>query len=252
MNKQNLGKTKVWNPWVGCSKVSEACLNCNVDCTKPFKFEGYNFIPRRYPEKGSVILVTLLSDFFIEEADPYREGAWDFIKQHPNLIFLIITKRVDRISGCLPSDWGTGYNNVILSATIENNKRAVERLPIFKQIPAKHKWLSVAPLLEDLNLFDYLVEGWIEHIEVLGEKLFIQCNSETIRACKYEWIKKLSDQCRDLNIRFSVLVCGHKFIYNEETYSDNSACYYSKLADSLNLDVVIPITFELQGLTKII
>jgi protein gp37 len=46
----------------------------------------------------------MLSDFFIEEADLYIDQAWEIIKQHSNLIFVIITKRVHRIKDCLPSN----------------------------------------------------------------------------------------------------------------------------------------------------
>lgn len=251
--KQNLGRTINWHPWTGCTKVSEACVNCSVDTDRDFSFHGYAFNNRTDIPNGTVILVTLLSDFFLEEADPYREGAWNIIKQNPNLIFLIITKRVARIQDCLPVDWGQGYENVILSVTVENNKRALERLPIFKTIPAKHKWLSICPLLEDLDLESVLAEGWIECLEVLGEKQTRGTTSiDNVRECKYEWVKKLSDQCKKYNIRFSLLAAGCKFILNNQVVRDNKICYGSKFADSLNLDVEVPITFYLKDLIKTI
>jgi hypothetical protein len=49
-------------------------------------------------------MTCLSSDFFIEQADPYRDWAWSEIKNNPENIFLIITKRVDRIKDHLPKD----------------------------------------------------------------------------------------------------------------------------------------------------
>ena len=248
ISRQNLGKTIYWSPWLGCHKISEACLNCNVDVTRPFIAKRYSTLRLENAPAGSVILTAFSTDFFLEEADPYREQAWETIKTFPNLIFLIITKRVDRISKCLPVDWNEGYSNVILSITVETNQKVAERLPIFAKIPAKHKWLSVAPILEDINLSTYLKAANIECVEVLGEKCF-SLNNTKIRPCYYSWFKHLAEQCKEADLRFSILACGDKFNYNESWHSDNSACYHSILADSLNLDIVKPITFNLKDIT---
>jgi len=45
------------------------------------------------------------SDWFIKEADGWRDEAWSIIRQCPGLIFLILTKRVDRITDHLPAFW---------------------------------------------------------------------------------------------------------------------------------------------------
>jgi hypothetical protein len=48
---------------------------------------------------------------------------------------------------------------VVLSITVETNATVSERLPVFKDVIAKHKWLSVAPILEELDLEYYLAQG---------------------------------------------------------------------------------------------
>jgi hypothetical protein len=45
------------------------------------------------------------------------------------------------------------------------------------------------------------------------------------------------------------LAGGWKFIYNNSIYQDNYACYHSRIADDLNLDIIKPIVFELDGIT---
>ena len=62
--------------------------------------------------------------------------------------FYFFTKRIDRLEQCLPSDWGDGYDNVLIGCTVENQDRADYRLPIFLSLPIKHKSIIVSPILE--------------------------------------------------------------------------------------------------------
>ena len=245
-NKYNFGeKTYIWNPWRGCFKITEACENCYVKPENTFE-DCYYPLPHGNAKAGTVITVSLRSDFFLEEADKYRYKAWEEIKNNPNLIFLIITKRVDRIAECLPDDWGDGWDNVIIDVTAENQKRADERLPVLLGLPLKHKWVACSPLLEAIDLTPYLSTGKIEVVETLGEKAYTM----PARPIRYEWVKALCEQCVEYNVRFSVLYIGHNFIMPDGTViKDNCTCYHSQLADSLDLFHYKPITFKLQNST---
>lgn len=64
------------------------------------------------------------SDFFIEEADLWRASGWDFIRRRKDCIFVTTTKRPERITSCLPSDWGDDWSNFHLSISIENQEMA--------------------------------------------------------------------------------------------------------------------------------
>lgn len=75
---------------------------------------------------------TYTSVFFISEADQWREDARNMIEARPDVEFVIVTKRVERIMSCLPHDWGEGYRNVTLYSTVENMRRAGICLPVFK------------------------------------------------------------------------------------------------------------------------
>jgi protein gp37 len=130
------------------------------------------------------VTLCLHSDFFITEADKYRNKVWEEIKNHPNLIFKIITKRADRIAECLPQDWGEGYDNVILCVTVENQARAEERLPIVEKIPMKHRWIACTPMLEQMDLSKFLATGAFEMVEVLGERTY----KLEARPIKHAWV----------------------------------------------------------------
>lgn len=59
-------------------------------------------------KSGELICVCMSSDFFLEEADGWREAAWDTIRQRPDVKFFLLTKRPQRVEKCLPKDWGDG------------------------------------------------------------------------------------------------------------------------------------------------
>lgn len=237
--KQNIGKHYWWNAWVGCTPVSTACRNCYVKT--PFCNE-FNPIPDIDYPFGTVLDVCLKSDFFIEDADHLRQQAWEEIKSHPNYIFLIITKRASRIKDCLPPDWGDGYPNVILSVTAENQALADERIPHLLDIPCHHRWISVCPMIRPIRLSQYLSTGLIECVEACGEK----GHGGTPRQTKYEWVEYLSHQCKAHDVRFSLMFVGHNFKMPDGTImKDNTTCYNSRLADSLNLTHFKKVTFKL-------
>lgn len=240
-NRVNLGNTYFWNPWVGCTKISEACTNCFY-CPKfgEIVLDSAASLPDNLPH-GTVIVTAFRSDFFIDSADIYRTEAWQTIKDHPEYIFLICTKRVQRIEQCLPTDWGDGYDNVVIMVTTENQKRADERLPVFLNVPCKHKWIAAMPLLEPINIEKYLTQG-IEHVEVGGERAFPQY----VRSLNYDWVAALAEQCVRTNTRMSFMTVGSRFIMGDEVFTNcGSACYHSRKADSLELDVAIPLSFQL-------
>lgn len=244
-NKQNLGaRLYNWNPWLGCFQKSEACQNCFIYCLNDF-----NNLFRQFPEyfstlpSGTIVHVALYSDFFLKEADRYRTAAWNIIKKHPNLIFLIITKRPERIKDCLPEDWGSGWENVIFNITMENQARIEERMPFLIDLPCKHKWITCTPLLEEINLSEYLKLGIIEHVEVSGEK---GRNNHQARPLQIGWLKKLKEQCLNNRVRLSFLHTGHNCILDDGTIiKDDSTCYHSEIADNLDISYYEPLIFNL-------
>ena len=244
-NKQNLGNRLYnWNAWLGCYQKSEACQNCFIYSLNEF-IDVFHLFPREFSElpSGTLIHVTLYSDFFLAEADKYRTAAWNYIKNHPNLIFLIITKRPERIKDCLPEDWGDGWDNVIFDITVENQKRVEERLPILLDLPCKHKWATCTPLLEEVDLSMYLKTGQIEHVELSGEK---GRKNHPARPFKIEWAKKLKQQCVENNVRLSLVAAGHNCILEDDSVIyDDSTCYHSEIADSLNISYYKPLIFNL-------
>ena len=73
-----------------------------------------------YKMKPGLIYTCFSTDFLIEEADVWRDDIWKMIKERQDSMLLFLTKRIERFINCIPSDWGDGYDNVIVCSTIEN------------------------------------------------------------------------------------------------------------------------------------
>jgi hypothetical protein len=103
-----------------------------------------------------------MSDFFHEDADCWRNEAWDVIRQCRNLIWLVLTKRPERIKENLPADWdeGRGYPHVWLGTTC-GIRESFGRIDELREVPCALRFLSCEPLLEDLTGINLVGIGWI-------------------------------------------------------------------------------------------
>lgn len=154
----------------------------------------------------------MTSDFFLEEADAWRDEAWAMIRQRPDVTFSLLTKRAHRIKDCLPADWGDGWDNVFLAVSCENQARADERIPLLLDVPAKHKWVSLKPFIGEIDLESYLQTGQIETVLADGE------NYEGMRPLHYEWVKQIYEQCIAHHVEFIFGQTGNVFVKDGRTY----------------------------------
>lgn len=160
---------------------------------------------------GKVVFTCFTSDFFLKDADEWRPECWRMIKERSDCMFFFFTKRIDRFTECIPSDWGDGYDNVLIGCTIENQEMTDYRLPLFMAAPIKHKILAVAPLLGPINLSSYL-DSSIEEVSVGGE------SGVNARPCNYNWILDIRRQCVEKNVPFRFHQTGAYFIKDGKTY----------------------------------
>lgn len=224
MNTYNTGAIAHWNPWYGCAKVSEGCQNCFIKAQKILIPYPITFNVNIKNTKN--IIVSLNTDFFLEEADDYRNEAWEIIKNHPELRFIIITKRPERVNDHLPEDWNDGYDNVVIAVTCENQRCSDLRLPILKEMNCKHKWITCSPMLEEIHIEDYLAKGFIEHVECGGEKF-----TTSPREIRYEWVKSLRDQCEKYKVNMTFMYSGYKFLKDGHYLFDSGQCFNSYIAE---------------------
>jgi protein gp37 len=84
------------------------------------------------------------------------------IRRCRNLVWLILTKRPQRILEHLPEDWdeGRGYPHVWLGTTC-GTKKSFRRVEELRKIPCALRFLSCEPLLEDISEIDLQGIGWV-------------------------------------------------------------------------------------------
>ena len=178
-----------------------------------FKYQLSKYRDGTYKVKsGEMIRVCMTSDFFLEEADPWRDEAWAIIKQRPDVKFFLLTKRPERVANHLPWNWGDGWENVMFNVTCENQRRADERIPILLDLPFKHKGIMCAPFIGPISIKEYLPSGQIEQVLCDGE------NYGGARPCHYEWVKSLRYECVEYNVTFVFCGTGRRFVKNGKLY----------------------------------
>lgn len=217
----------IWNPWHGCKRISPGCANCYMYTLDRQRGQSGSTIYRtanfNYPlqkdrkgnykiKSGECIRVCMTSDFFLEEADAWREEAWNIIYQRPDVVFFLLTKRPERVVACLPNDFGAGWENVWFNVTCENQKMADIRLPFLKELPFKHKGVMCAPFIGPVCLEPYIQDGFIEEVTCGGE------NYEGARPCNYDWVLALHDECVQNEVSFSFIETGTHFIKDGHHY----------------------------------
>lgn len=219
---------KIWNPWHGCHKYSEGCQNCYAyfldkrygrDTNEVLKNKSDFNLPIKKDKNGnwklpsgSYVRVCMASDFFLEEADAWRDEAWSFIRRRKDVTFSLLTKRANRIKDCLPYDWGDGWDNVAFSVSCENQKRLEERMPYLLDLPAKHRWVSLKPFIVEVDIEPYLASGKIETVLAGGE------NYLGSRPLHYEWVEKVHKACVEHGVQLIFGQTGNIFIKDGKEY----------------------------------
>ena len=205
-----------FNPWIGCSKVSEGCENCYAEAGDNFRhWTPMGWGPGKPRHRTSAenwkeplkwnraaaaagirtrVFCASLADVFDQEVDPsWRADLWDLIRQCPNLDWQILTKRPEFIASCLPSDWRTGWPNVWLGTSVENQRWTDIRIPHLISVPAVVHFLSVEPLLDWIT-FKSLDD--IEWVIVGGE------SGPGARPMSPPWVSAIQSQCQTANVPF--------------------------------------------------
>lgn len=207
MAKSNISWTdEVWNPVTGCAKTSSGCLNCYAEVMhnrlkamgqKKYQQDFHTIIchdeelKRKFRRKPLKIFVNSMSDLFHENVpDEFIEQVLEVIKNNPQHIFQILTKRSYR----LPHFFNDIYkakipSNLWLGVSIEN-QYCIPRMNDLKRIKVI-KFISFEPLLEDIGLLNLDDIDWV----------IIGCESgHNSRLCKIEWIERIVAQCIGQNV----------------------------------------------------
>ncbi len=200
-----------WNPVRGCTKISPGCTHCYAE-TFAERFRGvpnhpyeHGFDLRLVPDKLSeplrwadrrTVFVNSMSDLFHDRVpEPFIRAVVAVMKATPWHTYQVLTKRAERLQRLLsgPLRSAAGLPNVWWGVSVENKKHGLERILHLQATPARVRFLSVEPLLEDVGTLP--LEG-IHWMIVGGE------SGHGARQMDEAWVTPLLDQCRAANVLF--------------------------------------------------
>lgn len=197
---------KVWNPTIGCNKISDGCKNCYAEVmAKRLKAmgikeyaEGFSFkmLPERLntpleDKKPSLYFVDSMSDLFHEEMElDFLEKIFSTMSQASWHQFQVLTKRPQRMRDYILANGVS--RNVWIGTTIESS-RVKDRIDCIRDLEAKIKWLSCEPLLDDLGILDLRGIDWV----IVGGE-----SGPKARPMKKEWVLNIKRQCEEQQVAF--------------------------------------------------
>ena len=222
-----------WNPITGCNKVSEGCKNCYAErmalrlqkMGAPRYTNGFKVTP--HPDvlekplhwtRPRRIFVNSMSDLFHPDvSDEFIRAVWTTMAMAPQHTFQVLTKRPRRMFELLDAweqegltlreGYGSVLPNVWLGVSVENQRRADERIPHLMQTPAAVRFLSCEPLLGPIELdgiWGYPGAADSEQLAVWPIHWVIAGGESGPGACPMdaEWARSLRDQCATAGVPF--------------------------------------------------
>lgn len=200
-----------WNPVRGCTKISPGCKHCYAE-TFAERFRGVKGHPyeqgfdlRLVPDKlaeplrwrsSRRIFVNSMSDLFHEEVpDDYIAAVADVMVRADWHTYQVLTKRSARMCDLLNERLrvAAAKRHIWWGVSVENRRHGLPRVEHLRSAPARVRFLSVEPLLEDLGSLDLSGIHWVI---VGGESGF------GARMMKREWVISVRRECRKQNVPF--------------------------------------------------
>jgi len=195
-----------WNPMTGCTKISEGCQNCyaykmalRLQKMGSDKYaDGFNI--RVHEEcfneplnwkKPSRIFVNSMSDLFHEDISvEYIKKIFEVMNEAAWHTFQVLTKRAERLfelAGKL--SW---TDNIWVGVTVESSKNT-ERIDYLRKVPAKVKFISFEPLLDDVGEINIRGVDWA----IVGGE-----SGHHARQIEEEWVLGIKNQCEAGKVLF--------------------------------------------------
>jgi protein gp37 len=201
---------RTFNAWWGCTRIGPGCDHCYA-AAFDHRIGGSHWgagRERRYfgdhhwaeplgwnaqAERAgvpSLVFCSSMADVFDNEVEQrHRTRLWALIRATPRLTWQIVTKRIGNAPRMLPTDWGAGYPNVWLLATVVNQAEVDRDIGKLATVPAAVHGLSVEPQLGPIAL----------PAAVRGDRWWVIVGGESggkARPFDIGWARSLRDQCR--------------------------------------------------------
>lgn len=200
-----------WNPVRGCIKISPGCKHCYAE-TFAERFRGVPghpyeqgfdllMVPDKLLEpfrwsRSRRIFVNSMSDLFQDGVDDdYVRRVFEVMASADWHIYQMLTKRGKRmreLTSSLPANI-VSRDHIWLGVSVEDRKYGLPRIDELRATPAKIRFLSIEPLLEDLGPIDLRGIHWV----IVGGE-----SGPGARPMDARWVLSIRDQCRAAKVPF--------------------------------------------------
>lgn len=215
-----------FNPWIGCTKVSPACDNCYAEALMDSRYgrvrwgAGEDRVrtarstwqqPRKWNRQAAAtgtrpfVFCASLADVFDNEVDErWRHELFALIEETPNLVWLLLTKRVGNVRKMTDPLRGQPLlpRNVALGATMANQDeydRDAWKLDEVKHFAdVRFTFGSFEPMLGPIIL-DHYAPDWI----IVGGE-----SGANARPMNLDWARSLQRQSAELGRVFNFKQAG--------------------------------------------
>lgn len=215
--------THTFNPWIGCTPIGPGCDHCYARAMMDYRFGKarwgvgedrvrtsksnwaqplkWNRAALVSGERPFVFCASLADVFDNEVEEKWRRDLFDLIQRTPNLIWLLLTKRVGNVEAMTDPLRGNPMlpPNAAIGATFVNQAEYDrDRLKLYA---LKEKRLllftfgSFEPLIGPVSLDEYAPD-WI----ICGGES--RQNGEEPRVMATEWARGLRDSAKRMGRRF--------------------------------------------------
>lgn len=200
-----------WNPVRGCTKISPGCAHCYAE-TFAERFRGVpghpyeqgfdlRLIPGKLAEPlrwpgARMVFVNSMSDLFHEDVpDAYIAAVVRVMQRADWHTYQVLTKRADRLAHLLNTTLRDAADapHIWWGVSVENRRHGLPRIEHLRSSPARVRFLSIEPLLEDLGALDLQGIHWA----IVGGE-----SGHGARPMEAEWVRSIRDQCRAAGVPF--------------------------------------------------
>ncbi len=200
-----------WNPVRGCTKISPGCAHCYAEVfaerfrgVKGHPYErGFDLrlVPEKLAEpfrwkKPNMIFVNSMSDLFHEGvSDDYIIEVARVMCRANWHTYQVLTKRAERLKELLNGKlaFAAKQAHIWWGVSVENKRCGLPRINQLRAAKAKVRFLSIEPLLEQLDAINLKGIAWV----IVGGE-----SGAGARPMRKEWVVSIRNQCRKAKIPF--------------------------------------------------